>query len=88
MQALRLQQTIEKKGEIYFRDLPVIEGQKVEVIVLLSPVSQPQKVLTARQLLNSNLIGLWENRCDITDSLTYARQLREQAQRRSYDSPR
>lgn len=88
MQAIRLKQTIEKNGEIYFKDLPVVEGQEVEVIVLLSPVSPTKKVLTARRLLNSSLIGLWEDHCDITDSLTYARQLREQAQRRSYDSPR
>jgi hypothetical protein len=38
--------------------------------------------LTARQLLNSGLIGLWKDRQDITDSASYARQLREQAQRR------
>ena len=88
MQALRLQQTIEKSGEIYFRNLPVVEGQEVEVIVLFSPPPQPKKVLTARQLLNSGLIGLWQDRSDITDSLAYARQLREQAQRRGYDSPR
>jgi uncharacterized membrane-anchored protein len=49
-------------------------------------ILQEKKVLTARQLLNSNLIGLWENRIDITDSLDYARQLREKAQRRDYDT--
>jgi len=38
--------------------------------------------LTARQLLNSELIGLWKDRTDITDSASYARQLREQAQKR------
>jgi hypothetical protein len=88
MEALRLQQTIEKNGEIYFQDLPVLAGQKIEVIVLFSSSSQPKKVLTARQLLDSDLIGLWENRSDINDSLDYARQLREKAQRRNYDSPR
>jgi hypothetical protein len=88
MQAIRLQKTIEKNGEISFQDLPVVEGQEVEVIVLLSPIPAKKKVLTARELLDSSLIGLWEERDDIADSLAYARQLREQSQRRDYDSPR
>ncbi len=41
-----------------------------------------RKYLTARQLLNSDLIGMWEDRTDIGDSSVYARQLREQAQKR------
>jgi len=38
--------------------------------------------LTVGQLRESGLIGLWEDREDIADSATYARTLREQAQRR------
>jgi len=38
--------------------------------------------MTAQELLASDLVGLWADRDDLTDSLTYARQLREQAQRR------
>ncbi|MFM7373017.1 MAG: hypothetical protein ACKO2Z_35600, partial [Sphaerospermopsis kisseleviana] len=60
----------------------------VEVIVLSSPLSVKKKILTARELLDSSLIGLWEKRDDISDSLVYARQLREQSQRRDYDAPR
>ena len=37
MQAIRLQQTVEKDGEIHLRDLPVVRGQEVEVIILISP---------------------------------------------------
>ena len=71
----------EKNGELIIRNLPVQKGQRVEVLLLFtSPSKRPR--LTARQLLNSELIGLWKNRADITDSLEYARQLREQAQRR------
>ena len=77
MQAIRLQQTIEKDSEIHLSDLPVFQGQEVEVIVLISPLPEPKKTFTARQLLNSGLIGVWENRTDIKDSLTYARQLRD-----------
>ena len=80
MQAIRLQQTIEKDGEIHLSDLPVVRGQEVEVIVLISPLPEPKKTFTARQLLDSGLIGVLENRTDIKDSLTYARQLREQSQ--------
>jgi hypothetical protein len=38
--------------------------------------------LTASELLRSDLVGLWADRQDIGDSLTYARQLRQQAERR------
>jgi hypothetical protein len=38
--------------------------------------------LTAQQLLASDLLGMWQDRTDIGDSVTYARQLRQQAQRR------
>jgi hypothetical protein len=76
MQALRLQQIVEKDSEIYLSDLPVLQGQEVEVIVLISPLPEPKETFTVRQLLDSGLIGVWENRTDITDSPTYARQLR------------
>jgi hypothetical protein len=85
MQAIRLQQTIKKDSEIYLSDLPVFQGQEVEVIVLISPLPEPKKTFTARQLLDSGLIGVWENRTDIKDSLTYARQLRDQSQSKRYD---
>ena len=85
MQAIRLQQTIEKDSEIHLSDLPVFQGQEVEVIVLISPLPEPKKTFTARQLLDSGLIGIWENRTDIKDSLTYARQLRDQSQAKRYD---
>jgi hypothetical protein len=37
---------------------------------------------TARQLLESGLVGLWADRDDIGDSAEFARTLREKAQRR------
>ncbi len=37
---------------------------------------------TASQLAHSELVGLWKDRDDIADSADYARQLREQAQKR------
>ena len=38
--------------------------------------------LGQQEILHSELIGLWKDREDIEDSAAYARQLREQAQRR------
>ncbi|MEI2609652.1 MAG: hypothetical protein V9G20_13570 [Candidatus Promineifilaceae bacterium] len=83
MEAIRLQQTIQKKGELTLRNLPVEKGQQVEVLLLLMPTETDTRPrLTARQLLQSELVGLWQDRKDITDSALYARQLREQVQRR------
>ncbi|GCL38419.1 MAG: hypothetical protein VKN72_08495 [Nostocales cyanobacterium 94392] len=80
--------TVGKNGKIELPTTELPEGTIVEVIVLSSPLSVKKKILTARELLDSSLIGLWEKRDDIPDSLVYARQLREQSQRRDYDSPR
>ncbi len=83
MEAIRLHTTIEKDGEIVVTGLPCLKGQTVEMIVLIEPpVVEGQSPATARHLLHSELIGLWEDRQDIEDSAVYARQLREQAQRR------
>jgi hypothetical protein len=85
METIRRQQTIQKKGELTIRNLPVEAGQQVEVLLLISTPEQSSKPrLTARQLLESGLIGLWQDRQDISDSAAYARQLREKAQQR-YD---
>ena len=83
MEAIRVQQTIQKKGELTLRNLPVEKGQQVEVLLLFTPAEKStQPRLTARQLRHSGLIGLWKEREEITDSSAYARQLREQAQQR------
>ena len=85
MEAIRRQQTIQKKGELTIRNLPVEAGQEVEVLLLISTSDKSKRPrLTAKQLLDSGLIGLWQDRQDISDSAAYARQLREKAQQR-YD---
>ena len=82
MEALRINKLVEKDGEISLKDLPVKKGQQVEMIILLKTPDRPQKkFMTARDLLNSGLAGLWKDR-DIKDSVAYARELREQAQNR------
>lgn len=83
MEAIRLHRVVEKHGEIFVTGLPCEKGQKVEIILLIEPSAIPKRPhLTARQLFRSGLIGLWKDRKDIEDSAAYARQLREQAQRR------
>jgi len=56
----------------------------------LRSVSQQSQVrrqqLTARDLLQSDLVGLWADREDIGDSLEFARQLRRQAEHRRVSS--
>jgi len=42
----------------------------------------PRGHLTVGEFRESGLIGLWEDRTDIEDSAVYARELREQVQRR------
>jgi hypothetical protein len=77
MEAIRIQQTIQKRGELTIRNLPVEKGQRVEVLLLFTPSETSKRPrLIARQLLHSGLIGLWKERQDITDSASYARQLR------------
>ncbi len=84
MEAIRLQRALEKDGEIFLTGLPYKKGQSVEMILMIEPMATSSRPhLTARQLLHSELVGLWEDRNDIEDSAAYARQLREQAQHRS-----
>jgi hypothetical protein len=84
IETVRVHTVIEKDGEIRLSGLPFKRGQHVEMVV--QSETSPQRTrapLTARQLLSSGLIGLWKDRTDIDDSAVYARQLREQAQRRN-----
>ncbi len=83
MEAIRLQKAVEKDGELFLTGLPYKKGQQIEMILLRDALAADNRPrLTARQLLQSGLIGLWEDRNDIVDSSVYARQLREQAQNR------
>ena len=83
MEAIRIHKIVEKDGEILVTGLPYKKGQSIEVILLPeSSTKSMRKNLTAKELLNSGLIGLWKDREDIKDSADYARQLRGKAQNR------
>ncbi|NKQ35774.1 MAG: hypothetical protein HF973_09190 [Chloroflexi bacterium] len=83
MEAIRIQQVVTEDGSVVIKNLPYRKGQAVEIILWrqsMKPVSQSR--LTVKQLRQSGLIGLWQDRNDVQDSPVYARQLREQAQNR------
>ncbi len=83
MEAIRVQKVIAEDGEVVITGLPYKKGQTVEIILLPQPARPtPRFRLTVGKLRKSGLIGLWKDREDIQDSSAYARQLREQAQKR------
>jgi hypothetical protein len=47
--------------------------------------SAGKRRMTAADLLNSDLVGLWADRTDIGDSREFARRLREKAQTRDHE---
>jgi len=53
---------------------------------LIEKVRQTNKPMTGKDLLKSGLVGIWADRTDIGNSVTYARKLRAQAQTRRKSS--
>ncbi len=53
---------------------------------LIERVRQTAKPMKAKDLLNSNLVGMWSKRQDLGDSIAFARKLRAQAQTRRHTS--
>lgn len=78
---IHIHTTVEQDGELHLANLPIKRGQQIDLSVRVVP-APPTQGLTAQDLLASDIIGLWADRTDIEDSRAYARQLREQAQRR------
>ena len=79
--AVRTKTIVQPGGVVEVRSPELTPGASAEVIVLVdAPASQ--RVMTAASLLESGLVGLWENRADIVDSAEFARQLRRRAERR------
>ena len=57
----------------------------ITLVITPEPKSTHEPGGTAAELAHSPLFGLWADRADITDSVTYARELRAQAERRNRD---
>lgn len=82
MSTIRVSATVEHDGELHLSNLPLKRGQRVELLVVTDSPPDERPLLTADQLLASELLGLWEDRDDLDDSPATARSLREHAQRR------
>ena len=83
MEALRVHKTLTKDGEILVEDLPYKKGDVVEIILMpQQETAKPDKPLTVGELRESGLIGMWKDRDDIADGASFARRLRDRAQRR------
>lgn len=68
---LRIEAIVERDGEIYLRSLPYRRGEKVEMNVRpVEPGGGRKPPLTARRLLDFGLVGMWEHRDDVGDSVT------------------
>jgi hypothetical protein len=84
-EAVRIEQVIERDGEVVLTGLPFKRGQRVEIVVTPDTAeSVPRGRLTGRDFLESGLAGIWRDRDDIGDSSQFARALREAAQRRQH----
>ena len=79
--AVRAKTIVQPGGRVEIRSPELTPGASAEVIVLVDAPA-PQRVMTAANLLDSGLVGLWEDRTDIADSAEFARQIRRQAERR------
>jgi len=92
MGSIQMDTVVEKDGVISMKvsGLPSKKGQEVKVTFKAkekpsrtkekSPAKYPFS--SAGRLRNSPLIGMWEDRKDISDSVEFARKLREQAEKR------
>ncbi len=92
MRSIQMDTVVEKDGVISMKvsGLPFKKGQEVEVTFKAkeksartkgkSPTKYPFS--SAGRLRNSPLIGMWEDRTDIDDSVEFARKLRERAEKR------
>ena len=64
-------------------DLPINEPLAVTIENSATFVDPPKgKPLTAKELANSRLVGIWANRKDIRNSTEFAQELRRRAGRR------
>jgi hypothetical protein len=80
--AICLKKTVEKDGEILLTGLPFKKGEHVVITVEAESIEEPRRHMTAKDLLESGLVGIWADREDIGDSSEFARQLREKVEKR------
>ncbi len=74
--------TVEKDDESRVADTPSSQGEQLATDPQFESEDRERPWPTARDFLESGLVGMWKDREDIEDSSSYARILREKAQRR------
>ena len=82
MEAFRKSALVEEDGKVTISGLPYKKRDRVEVILLKSGRAGKRRGMTARELLDSGLVGIWADRDEISDSSEFARSLREKAETR------
>ena len=84
--AIRQKVTIGRGGLISLRSSALKAGSTAEVIVLVDEEGQQtvKKNMTGADLLKSDIVGMWADRTDISDSLEFAQSLRKQAEHRNH----
>jgi hypothetical protein len=81
--AFKQQVTIKSGGLVSLRSRKLKAGTRAEVIVLVEAAeTTAEKSMTGADLLKSGLVGIWAERKDIGNSLEFARQLRQKAEKR------
>lgn len=85
IRTLRLHVKILPQRELHIK-VPenVPTGPAEIVVVIASPEAPPEPAGTAGDMLRSSLFGLWADRDDIEDPISYARHLRSLAEQRSH----
>ena len=82
MKTVSIKMTIPEDHRLVVEVPSDIPAGPAEVVVTALAPEESAHVWTLGDLLTSGLVGLWEGRTDITDSLAYARSLRQAAERR------
>ncbi|CAN5653862.1 hypothetical protein BH11ARM2_BH11ARM2_26340 [soil metagenome] len=79
---LRLDTRIAEDRRVTFTAPDEVPVGEVEMVVVMVPREERQRT-TGRDLLESEIFGMWRDRDDIKDSSDFARKQREQAWQRA-----
>ena len=80
MSAVHVSAVLEQDGEVTVTGLPFRKGETVRLIVQQERGGRSDiPYFTGQQILDSGIVGIWEDRDDIGDSSEYARKLRKEA---------
>ncbi len=76
-------QGLVERGSIQLEEGRMLpDGTRVIVVVMQPDEPAVGQGISGAEILESDLVGLWADREDITDSVAYAEELRRKAERR------